>query len=162
VTTPLFARLAALVMLATPVSARAADFVVEDPALTDAPAVVVAAITSAAAEPLVDDDGTACRFLSRAVDLDGDGRATDWVATTADACAWAASAAPVWVVYNGGGRARVVLDFVTYDLTLGRPRSHGLRNIATARGTAAMVEEELWRYDGTRYRRIRTVKKAPG
>jgi hypothetical protein len=130
------------------------DFYVEEDGLSAPPSSVVSAIVGSQSEPFTDNDDRPCAYEGKRIDLDGDGSAQDWVVTTQDACSWAASAAPVWVVRGTDG-PRVVLHFVTYSLTIGKAASHGLRHIATGRGTAAQIEEQLWKFDGRDYRLVR-------
>jgi hypothetical protein len=133
-------------------SSSAATFTVEDDALVEVPVAISKAVRAIAKSDFVDRAGTICRFVGKRVALDASGGpALDWVVTTADACSWAASAAPVWVVRHGAGRDQVVLFHLTYDLTIGSQASNGLRNIATARATAARREEQLWKFDGVSY-----------
>jgi hypothetical protein len=132
--------------------AFAATFTVEDEDLVPVPRAVASTVQNVAKADFADPAGKPCRFVGKAVTLENNkGAATDWIVTTADACSWAASAAPVWVVRNTGGKYEVVLSHITYDLTLGSAVHNGLRNVATARATAARREEQLWVFDGNRY-----------
>ena len=136
-------------------SAHAADFAVEDDSLVRVPAQVAQSIARAQQEPIIGFDKKPCRFVGKAFDLQDSGSAADWVVTTTDACSWAASAAPVWVLRKTSGGYNMVLSFVTYDLTIGKASQNGMRNLATARGTAARTEYQLWKFDGTEYRLAR-------
>ena len=142
-------------------AAQARDFHVEDDALVPVPSQVARTIRKAAPESVLGYDNKPCRLLGKAYDLQDSGSAADWIVTTADACSWAASAAPIWVVRSTKGAYSVVLSFVTYDLTIGKTGENGMRNLATARGTAARTEEQLWKFDGSVYRITRMRAKPP-
>ena len=143
--------------------AHGTDFNVELESLGEVPSQVARSIRKAAPESLLGYDNKPCRLIGKAYDLQDSGSAADWIVTTADACSWAASAAPIWVVRSAKGVYGVVLSFVTYDLTIGKTGENGMRNLATARGTAARVEEQLWKFDGSVYRITRNrVGKPPG
>ena len=136
---------------------HAADFVVEDELLAAAPREVSGAIAAAKPENAISQrHGRRSQFIGKAVDLQGAGSARDWVATTSEGCNWAASAAPIWVVRAMPEGYAVVLRHIAYDLTVGSKSRHGMRNLATARATAARREEQLWKFDGARYRLARS------
>jgi hypothetical protein len=152
--------LATLLLLAAG-PAGAIDFFVEEEGLQAVPAAVAKTIRTGNEGTWTDDDGHPCRFEGKPVDLDADGRKTDWVVTTRDACAWAASAGPIVLVRGDGGPYRVVLLTMGYDLTLGSRLSHGLVNVARARATAETVEQMLWKYDGNAYDVVRAKTTTP-
>lgn len=129
-----------------------ASFYVEDGELVPPPGPVESAVAIVAKADFVDRSGSPCRFIGKPFSLAPSGPALDWIVTTADACSWAASAAPTWVVRKVGEKYQVVLFHVTYDVTIGAATVNGLRNIATARATADRREEQLWKFDGERYR----------
>jgi len=93
-----------------------------------------------------------CTLIGKFVDLSGTGNSTDLIVTTENACKWATSAGPVWVLKNKGNKYNVVLNFVTVDVELLKAKSNGLRNIKTSRGTAGYAEVEFWGYTGKRYK----------
>ncbi|AXQ31447.1 hypothetical protein D0B54_23395 [Solimonas sp. K1W22B-7] len=101
-----------------------------------------------------------CAFEGRAVDLDSDGRATDFIATTSQGCAWGAAAGPIEVLRCEAERCKLVLDGTGYSLTLGRPQPGSLRNVAISSGTANLYQEELWKYDGQQYKKARSYMGA--
>jgi len=94
-----------------------------------------------------------CVLHGKFVDLAGAGNPADLVVTTKNACQWAASAGPVWVLRNEGDKFTVVLKFVTYNLEIMKEKSNGLRNIKTSRGTAGSAEVEFWAYSGRMYKK---------
>ena len=132
---------------------HAATFVVEDDALVPIPQPAVSAIGHTSAGIPTNYEDKPCEFVGKAVSLSSEvSEPLDWVATTKNACSWAASAAPIWVLRRLDSGYRVVLFHVAYDLTLGRETQNGLRHIATARATAARAESQLWKFDGEEYR----------
>ncbi|MBI2768579.1 MAG: hypothetical protein HYX47_03055 [Burkholderiales bacterium] len=137
--------------------AAGATMTVEDDTLVAAPRTVAMGIQRFDKNVPTDYKGKACRYIGKPVALAPDAPERDWIVTTADACSWAASAAPVWVLREAGGQLQVVLFHVTYDVTVGSAAQNGLRNIATARATAARREEQLWKFDGERYQATRNT-----
>ena len=130
---------------------------VEDDDLSEIPIAVQQAILAMSDEPITDFDGAPCKFVGKPIDLSGSGENNEWAITTASACSWAASAAPVWIVVNQNNSYTVVLDFMTYSLTLGKRRSHGFKHIVLLRATAARTEESFWKFDGATYQLIRML-----
>ncbi len=150
-------RVLMLLAIAASVPAFGATFVVEEP-LSAVPASVSASIyRTISAQDYVDRKGDPCRFVGKSVALESDASTHDWIVTTADACAWAAGAAPVWILQKTTSEYKLVLHHVTYDVTVGSGTTNGLRNIATHRATAARSEEQLWKFDGEQYRILRNV-----
>lgn len=140
-------------LVAAASSSHAGTVTVEDKALVAAPKDVAATISRYEKEPLVNRDGTPCAFIGVPIALDlGAARSDSWLVTTADACEWAASAAPVWIVRQTDQGFRVVLFHVTYSITVGQAGQNGVRHVATSRSTAARYEEQLWKFDGKVYR----------
>jgi len=145
-------RLIALVTLLWVVNAFGATFVVEDESLIPLPSEVTAGIARFQKDMPTNYQDQPCKFIGKAVALRDSDPNVDWVATTADACSWAASAAPVWVLVKlPNGQYQVALFHVTYDLTVGSGSQNGLRHIATSRATAARREDQLWKFDGKVY-----------
>jgi hypothetical protein len=145
------ARALALIALVAATPVFGATFTVEGDTLVQPPGRVASAVERRWKSEFVDRQGAPCRFIGKPIALEPSGPAVDWVLTTADACSWAASAAPVWVVRRVRETYQVVLFHVTYELTIGSVTHNGLRNIATARATAARREDQLWKFDGERY-----------
>ncbi|GAB3358403.1 hypothetical protein [Lysobacter tyrosinilyticus] len=149
--------IACVFLFGLPSLAIAADFSVEDEGLTSVPLAVQRAVLAQSKEPIAGRDDKPCKFIGKPVDLPGSGQKQDWVLTTADACSWAASAAPIWVATRQTNGYSIVLSFLAYDLTLGQQKSHGLRHIALMTATAARTEESLWKFDGTTYQLVRVL-----
>ena len=153
-------RFIALVALVWAANSFGATFVVEDNLLTIVPPEVKTGILQFVSESPANYDGQPCEFIGKTVALKVDGLAVDWVVTTANACDWAASAAPVWVLSKStNGKFGVVLFHVTYDLTVGSGSQNGLHHIATARATAARREDQLWKFDGKIYQLVKMKAK---
>ena len=73
-----------------------------------------------------DDDLQKCEFVGKAVDLDGDGQATDLIVTTQDASGWDAALGPVWVLRHAGDSFAIVLSDGGYSVTIGKAKHKGL------------------------------------
>src|SRR5437868_7064270 len=114
----MIARTLAFIVSVAAVSAFGATFTLEDDTLVSPPELVASAVARLTKSEYVDRRGVPCRFVGRPVALEPSGPAVDWVLTTAEACSWAASAAPVWVVRRVRDTYQVVLSYVTYDLTI--------------------------------------------
>lgn len=133
--------------------AHGATFGVEDDALVPIPRPAISAIGRTSVGIPTNNEDRPCEFVGKAVALSSEGsEPEDWIATTKNACSWAASAAPIWVLRRQGDEYKVVLFHVTYDLTLGSGTQNGLRHIATARATAARTESQLWKFNGEEYK----------
>jgi hypothetical protein len=130
-------------------TSRAADLVIEDK-LQSLPSMAVAVLKASA-------DGSnfkSCKFVGTQVDLDGDGKKTDWAVTTDDACGWGAALGPIWLLRARGHGFELVLSAGGYDLTLGVNTQSGLRHVAIASATASHSEKSLWKFDGAKYVRV--------
>ena len=128
----------------------AVDFVAEDPALLPIPKDAAAAVHG---DPSFSDfRSSGCeKLVGKPIDLSGSGGSSDWVATTADGCAWGAATAPIWVIRRNSTGYALVLKSAGADLTVGKTARHGLRHLAVAAGTAGWYSEVLLKYDGTKY-----------
>jgi hypothetical protein len=92
-----------------------------------------------------------CLLIGKSIDLVGNGKSLDIIATTKHGCQWAANAAPVWVLRHNNGNYSVVLCFVTDTFELMDKTTNGLRKIKTMRGSAGYAEVETWDYNGKIY-----------
>ena len=72
-------------------------FTIEDDDVSAVPHNAEIAIRQAEAK---DNDLQKCEFVGKAIDLDGDGQATDLIVTIADASGWDAALGPIWVLLN--------------------------------------------------------------
>jgi hypothetical protein len=133
--------------------AYASDFNIES---TDLIPLSTGALRSIKADLRDPSDFATCRFVGRLVDLDGDGKQTDWVATTADGCDWGAAAASIWVLAGNAETYRLVLSAGGADLTIGKAKKDGLRHISISSGTAGHYEETLFKFNGSKYIKSRS------
>lgn len=91
-------------------------------------------------------------FVGSAVDLDGDGHKLDWIAKTADGCAWGAATAKIWILKKYENRYRVVLDTGGQAIFLLSSKTDGLRDFTMPSGTAGHYSDALLKFDGSRYK----------
>jgi hypothetical protein len=131
----------------------ASDFNIEDTDLAPLPTGALRAIQENLKTP---SDFATCRFVGRLVDLDGDGKRTDWVATTADGCNWGAATAHIWILEGNAERYRLVLSSGGADLTIGKAKKDGLRHIAISSGTAGHYGVTLFKFNGSKYLEARS------
>jgi hypothetical protein len=95
-------------------------------------------------------------FVGSSVDLTGSGHKTDWVAKTADSCAWGASSVVIWVLKREGAGYRVVLFNGGQALMLMDTKSHALRNLEIVAATAGHYSKSYFRFDGKEYRTFKS------
>lgn len=91
------------------------------------------------------------KFVGSTVDLKGRGRELDWIAKTADGCAWGAATARIWILKNEKTHYRVVLDDAGQGVVLLNSKTNGLRNLTMPSGTAGHYSDALLKFDGLRY-----------
>lgn len=128
-----------------------ADFYVEDPLLRPVPAMVAEVIAATPDGPGQNAGGKPCSLVGKPVSLREAGGARDWLVTTAGSCGWGAALGPVWALREGPQGYEIVLAYGAYDMTIGRDSQNGMHHLATGTGTAARIEEQLWKFDGRRY-----------
>ena len=131
----------------SPIIAIADDFYIEEKGLQPVSKSIDAAIRK------TKDLDTSCKLIGKTINLTGQGQKNDFVVTTANACEWAASAGPLWVVRGNGKTYKVVLSYLTYTLKLRNKKNNGLYAIQTSRGTASMYEIEFWSFTGKQYKK---------
>lgn len=129
-------------------TATADDFNIEGKELVSLPQRIEQTIKNGEKKP------SSCKFVGKQVDLGNEGGAKDYVVTTADGCDWGAALGPIWVVRDGA-KPIVVLSGGGYSLTLGKATLHGLRHIAISAGSAGWYREELWKFDGKKYVKVK-------
>lgn len=95
-------------------------------------------------------------FVGSAVDLSGTGRKRDWIAKTADGCAWGVNIAKIWVLRNEQMRYRVVLDHGGQGVVLLNAKTKGLRDLNMPSGSAGHYSDLLLKFDGRRYQVIKS------
>jgi len=69
-----------------------------------------------------DTDLQKCVLVGKAVDLGGDGRATDLIVTIEDASGWDAALGPIWVLRNVGDSFVIVLSDGGRSVTVGKEK----------------------------------------
>jgi hypothetical protein len=128
----------------------AADFLIEDDDLQPVPADVVPVI-----QKVVGRDPEcgvkAGNLRGRPVDLDGDGRALDWIVTTTNTCLWGAAVGPIWVVRRQDGSSTLVLANGGYQATVGQAKRNGLRQISIEAASAGWERAAMFDFDGSKY-----------
>ncbi|MGO4377660.1 hypothetical protein [Pseudoduganella sp. RAF53_2] len=95
------------------------------------------------------------KFVGSAVDLKGNGQKLDWIAKTADGCAWGANTAKIWILKNEKNRYRIVLYDGGQGVVLLNTKTHGLRDLRMPSGTAGHYSDKLLKFDGRRYKMFR-------
>jgi len=131
-------------------AAVAMDFYVEDNTLVPIPSDAEAKIRQTESNFK---EAQKCKFAGKPVDLDGDGRAEDFIVTTRGTCLWAAAAGPIWVLKKTGTSYSLVLAFTSSSLELSKRATNGLRDITISRGSAGYAEVVVWSYDGKQYQK---------
>ncbi|GAB2864244.1 hypothetical protein GCM10027277_36220 [Pseudoduganella ginsengisoli] len=143
-------------------AAHAADvFGIEDENLQPVPPAVAAALRAHVRKT----EYRECAqgdFVGSAVDLQGQGRNQDWIAKTADGCAWGAATAKIWILKHDMPRYRVVLDTGGHGVDLLKSTSHGLRNLSVSSGTAGHYSDALLKFNGRRYKVFKSCFVDPG
>lgn len=91
------------------------------------------------------------KFVGSAVDLAGSGRKQDWIAKTADGCAWGVANAKIWVLKHDRTRYRVVLYYGGQAVVFLNAKTHGLHDLTMPSGTAGHYSDTLFKFDGVRY-----------
>ncbi|MYN30288.1 hypothetical protein [Duganella levis] len=127
------------------------DFGIEDENLFAVPP-AVATVLRAYVRQTDYKDCAQGEFIGIAVDLQGSGRKLDWIAKTANGCAWGVATAKIWILKNEKGRYRVVLDIGGQAVILSNSMTHGLRDITMPSGTAGHYSDTLLKFDGSSYK----------
>jgi hypothetical protein len=136
-------------------SARADGFGAEDENLSPLPPAALKAVQAHAMTTDYQECATG-GFVGSAVDLSGKGRKTDWVAKTADGCAWGASSVVIWVLKQEGTSYRVVLYNGGQALTLTDTKSHTLRDLKIVAATAGHYSKSHFKFDGKEYKNFKS------
>jgi hypothetical protein len=95
--------------------------------------------------------GNCSGFVGKAVDLSGQRKRSDWIAITADGCAWGAATAVMWVLRRQPGGYKIVLTSGGHELSIGTRKRNGLRNIDVISGTVDRYSETHYGFDGSKY-----------
>ncbi len=131
------------------------SFGIEDNKLRPVPAAVARALRAHVRKT----DYKECaqgNFVGSTVDLEGGGQKLDWIAKTADGCAWGVSTAKIWILRNEKTHYRVVLDSGGQGVVLLNSKTNGLRDLEMPSGTAGYYSDALLKFDGFRYEVLRS------
>ncbi|MFZ6745243.1 hypothetical protein ACO0LC_18620 [Undibacterium sp. JH2W] len=130
------------------------EFNIEDDSLSTLPP---AALTAVRAHAKTTDyrDCADGGFIGTAIALAGGTQKLDWVAKTADGCAWGAATAAIWVLKHEGNAYRVVLYSGGQALNLKGKKSHMLKNLEITSATAGHYSAANYQYDGKRYQQFK-------
>jgi hypothetical protein len=127
------------------------DFGIEDENLRRVPPAVASALRAHVRQTDYKDCAQG-EFVGSAVDLNGSGRKLDWIAKTANGCAWGAATAKIWILKNEKNHYRVVLDNGGQAVVLSNSKTNGLRDLSMPSGTAGHYSDSLLKFDGSRYK----------
>lgn len=97
-------------------------------------------------------DCAAGGFVGSAVDLTGHGKPNDWIAKTADGCAWGAASVAIWVLKRGPGGYRVVLFSGGQMVSLNRARAGEVPDLQIVSQTAGHYSQTTYKFDRGTYR----------
>lgn len=95
-------------------------------------------------------------FIGSAVDLTGNGTANDWIAKTADGCAWGAASVAIWVLKRGPTGYHVVLFSGGQMVSLRRVKAGEAPDLQIASQTAGHYSQTTYKFDGKIYRELKS------
>jgi hypothetical protein len=98
-----------------------------------------------------------CKFIGKPIDLSGQGKKSDFVVTTTNACDWGASAGPIWVIRGN----EIVLSTSTYSIKLKSEKTNDLFVIQTSHGSAGVASVEFWSFTGKKYKKTQSYVFTP-
>jgi hypothetical protein len=101
-------------------------------------------------------DCAAGKFVGSAVDLTGHGQPNDWIAKTADGCAWGASSVAIWVLKREPNGYRVVLFSGGQTVSLNRAKASAVRDLQIVSQTAGHYSQTTYKFDGKSYREAKS------
>ena len=101
-------------------------------------------------------DCAAGGFVGSAVDLTGYGKPSDWIAKTADGCAWGAASVSIWVLKREPTGYRVVLFSGGQMVSLSRARAGEVRDLQIVSQTAAHYSQTTYKFDGKIYQEAKS------
>lgn len=128
---------------------------VEDETLALLPASVVATVRSDST--FVPLRSAACKLIGINQPLSTVATVMTYFVTTANACGWGAAAGPIWLVSVSSGTTSIVLSTVGYSVDALNDVGQGMHNVKVGGGTAEDSAFVTYRYDGSRYKKIRKV-----
>lgn len=137
----------------------AQDFAIDDPLIGAIPKDVDKALRISKKDP----ETMACEFIGEPVDLDGDGKATDFFVTTADGCSCVRKLCPVWIIRGSRQSYSLVLSYRGDGMSLEKQKRKGLANVVIWATTEEWEESTRWVFDGRTYKKgKRTFKDLSG
>lgn len=101
-------------------------------------------------------DCAAGGFIGSAVDLAGRGKSNDWIARTADGCAWGAASVAIWVLKREPAGFRVVLFSGGQMVSLNRAREGEVADLQIVSQTAGHYSQTTYKFDGKTYREAKS------
>jgi hypothetical protein len=134
---------------------QAAEFSIEEESLKPAPDNIVELILNKEK----DSEWRKCKFIGKQIDLKGQGRAEDYVVTTAGACMCGAAICPIWALRKIGKSYVLVVSDGGYTMKILKQKHNGLADLSFEAATAGWSQKRLWRFDGKRYVRIKKKAK---
>jgi hypothetical protein len=131
-------------------------FTIEDDDLSEVPRNAEVVIRHSEAK---DDDLQRCELVGKAIDLDGDGQATDFIITMRDAAGWGAALGPIWVLRNAGDSFVIVLSDGGYSVTIGKAKHKGLYDLIISAESAGWSRQSIWKFNGKSYKKAKERTK---
>jgi hypothetical protein len=101
-------------------------------------------------------DCAAGKFVGSAVDLTGRGQPNDWIAMTADGCAWGAASVAIWVLKREPNGYRVVLFSGGQMVSLSKAKADEVRDLQIVSQTAGHYSQTTYKFDGKAYREAKS------
>lgn len=98
-------------------------------------------------------DCAAGEFIGSSVSLTSHGEPNDWIAMTADGCAWGASSVVIWVLKREPKGYRVVLFSGGQMVSLSRPRAGKVRDLQIVSQTAGRYSQTTYTFVGKNYKK---------
>lgn len=108
-----------------------------------------------------DNDLQKCEFVGKAIDLDGDGQATDLIVTIADASGWDAALGPIWVLRKSRDSFEIVLSDGGHSVTIGKAKHKGLYDLTISAESAGWSRQSIWKFNGKRYYKSEEKTRKP-
>jgi hypothetical protein len=101
-------------------------------------------------------DCAAGGFVGSPVDLTGHGKPMDWIAKTADGCAWGAASVAIWVLKRESTGYRVVLFSGGQLVSLNKARPGDVPDLQIVSRTAGHYSKTTYKFDGNFYKEAKS------
>ena len=101
-------------------------------------------------------DCAAGGFVGSAVDLSGHGQRNDWIAKTADGCAWGAASVAIWVLKREPSGYHVVLFSGGQMVSLRKAKAGEVLDLQIVSQTAGHYSQTPYKFDGKTYRELKS------